>query len=37
MSHRNSKSSLEKHTSLPKLEYLRTEHFDIYRELMKQF
>ena len=37
MSNQIPKSSTEKHTNLPELEYLRTEHFDIYQELMKQF
>ncbi|MCQ8879343.1 MbcA/ParS/Xre antitoxin family protein [Pseudoalteromonas shioyasakiensis] len=37
MCHQNSKSSLEKQTNLTELEYLKTEHFDIFQELMKQF
>ncbi|MCW8833059.1 MAG: MbcA/ParS/Xre antitoxin family protein [Colwellia sp.] len=37
MSHQNIKPSLEKHTTLTELEHLKTEHFDIYQELMKQF
>ena len=37
MSHQNTKPSLEKHTTLTELEHLKTEHFDIYQELMKQF
>jgi|GEM_PF-1192794 len=37
MSHQNTKPSLEKHTTLTELEHLKTEHFDIYQELMKLF
>jgi len=37
MSHQNTNSSVEKHTNLAELEHLKTEHFDIYQELMKQF
>ena len=37
MSHQNPKSSLEKHTNFPELEHLKTEHYNIYQELMKQF
>ncbi len=37
MSHQNSKSSLEKHTNSPELEHLKTEYYNIYQELMKQF
>ena len=37
MSHQNSKSYIEKHTNSPELEHLKSEHFDIYQQLMKQF
>ena len=37
MSNQTSKSSVEKHTNLTELELLKTEHFDIYQELTKQF
>lgn len=37
MSHQNAKSSVEKPTNLSELEHLKTEHFDIYQELMEQF
>lgn len=37
MSNQIPKSSVKKHTNLTELEHLRTEHFDIYQELIKQF
>ncbi|WP_211183636.1 antitoxin Xre/MbcA/ParS toxin-binding domain-containing protein [Pseudoalteromonas arctica] len=37
MSHQNTKPSVEKHTNFAELEHLKTDHFDIYQELMKQF
>tara|TARA_R110002012_G_scaffold66333_1_gene173309 strand:+ start:22066 stop:22257 length:192 start_codon:yes stop_codon:yes gene_type:complete len=37
MSNQNSKSSIEKHTNLAELGHLKAAHFDIYKELMKQF
>lgn len=37
MPNQNAKPSTEKHTNLSELEHLKTEHFDIYQELMKQF
>lgn len=37
MSHQNTKPSVEKHTNFAELEHLKTEHFDIYQELMNQF
>lgn len=37
MPNQSSKPSEEKHTNLTELEHLKTEHFDIYQELMKQF
>ncbi len=37
MSHQNAKPSVEKHTNSPELELLKTEYFDIYQELTKQF
>ena len=37
MSNNNSKPSVEKHTNLTELEHLKSEHFDIYQELMNQF
>ena len=37
MSHQNTKPSLEIHTNFSELEHLKTEHFDIYQELMEQF
>jgi len=37
MSNQNAKSSVGKHTNFAELEHLKTEHFDIYQELMKQF
>ncbi len=37
MPNKNPQSSLEIHTNLSELEYLKTEHFDIFQELMKQF
>lgn len=37
MSHQNTNSSEEKHTNLAELEHLKSEHFGIYQELMKQF
>ncbi|KGJ86988.1 antitoxin Xre/MbcA/ParS toxin-binding domain-containing protein [Colwellia psychrerythraea] len=37
MSNQNAKPSLEKHTNLTELEYLKAEHFDIHQELMQQF
>ena len=37
MPNQNSKFSVEKLTYSPELEFLKTEHFGIYQELMKQF
>ena len=37
MSNNNSKPSVEKHNNLTELEHLKSEHFDIYQELMNQF
>lgn len=37
MSHQNTNSSVKKHTNVAELEHLKTEHFDIYTELMNQF
>lgn len=37
MSHQNIKPSVEKHTNFAELEHLKTEHYNIYQELMKQF
>lgn len=37
MTNQNAKSSLEIHTNFSELEHLKTEHFDIHQELMKQF
>tara|TARA_R110000868_G_C10783419_1_gene755698 strand:+ start:523 stop:777 length:255 start_codon:yes stop_codon:yes gene_type:complete len=37
MPHQNTKPSVEKHTNSLELEFLKSEHFGIYQELMKQF
>ena len=37
MSHQNANSSVKKHTNVAELEHLKTEHFNIYKELMNQF
>ena len=37
MSNQNSKPSREKPTNSPELEHLKSEHLDIYQELMNQF